>query len=48
MKDAILARINQLNIELNTSTGTRQIECLENIIILECELLNILKMELIK
>lgn len=48
MKDTILVRINQLNIELNTSTGKQQIECLENLISLKWKLLNILKMELIK
>lgn len=48
MKDTILTRINQLNIELNTSTGKQQIECLENLISLEWKLLNILKMELTK
>lgn len=47
MKDTILVRINQLNIELNNSSGQKEIDCLEQLISLEWKLLNILKAEII-
>ena len=48
MKNNIQERINQLNIELNQSTGQAKIDCLNKLIELENKLLDILHNEMSK